>query len=336
MMRTLTITLLTALLPLAAIAAEPPPAPSDWRTNVEAGNPLVGTLWNVAAGRQAAPPELARAGAAADFVLLGEKHDNPDHHRLQAWMIRTLVAQGRRSAVALEMLDADQADALQRHLAEHPRDAAGLGKAVGWRDRGWPDWDIYRPLAAAALKAGLPLRTADVARPTQRKVAREGLNALPDEQVRRLGLDRPLAAALRANLRQELIESHCNMLPEKAIAPMAKVQRLRDAFMADSLIDARESADQAVLIAGNGHIRADRGVPWYLRARLERPAVLTVAILEVRAGEQDWRSYLPKRRAGTMRAFDYVWFTPRVDNEDPCVKFADQLREHGESTAPAD
>ena len=52
---------------------------------------------------------MADIAAARDFVLLGEKHDNPDHHRLQAWMIDALVARGRRPAIAMEMLDAEQA-----------------------------------------------------------------------------------------------------------------------------------------------------------------------------------------------------------------------------------
>ena len=29
--------------------------------------------------------------ARAEFVLLGEKHDNPDHHRLQAEVLRGLT-----------------------------------------------------------------------------------------------------------------------------------------------------------------------------------------------------------------------------------------------------
>ncbi|MGZ9157183.1 MAG: ChaN family lipoprotein [Candidatus Binatia bacterium] len=32
--------------------------------------------------------------ARAEFVLLGEKHDNPDHHWLQAEVLRGLIAAG--------------------------------------------------------------------------------------------------------------------------------------------------------------------------------------------------------------------------------------------------
>ncbi|RDD63606.1 ChaN family lipoprotein [Ferruginivarius sediminum] len=327
MFRALAVLLVASIWSFQVVSAELPPVPSDWRSEVFADHPLTGSLWNAASGTRATPAELAEAGAAADFVLLGEKHDNPDHHRLQAWMVEALAALGARPAVAFEMIDADQADALQDHLAARPRDAAGLGPAIGWKERGWPDWEIYEPVAAAALRAGLPVRAADVAQPLQRKVGREGLAALAERRVRTLGLDRDLPEALRADLRQELVESHCNMLPDEAIAPMAKVQRLRDAAMAESLVSAaKEGVGQAVLIAGNGHVRGDRGVPWYLRDRLAEPKVLTLAILEVREGETNWRSYMSVAHGDAPPAFDYVWFTPRVDNEDPCEKFADQFR----------
>ena len=70
--------------------------------------------------------------ARADFVLLGERHDNPDHHLLQAEVLRSLIALGRRPAVGFEMFGIDDASAIANHLAVAPNDAAGLGKAVNW------------------------------------------------------------------------------------------------------------------------------------------------------------------------------------------------------------
>jgi uncharacterized iron-regulated protein len=95
------------------------------------------------------------------------------------------------------------------------------------------------------------------------------------------------------------------------------VQRARDAMMADRLA-ATSGSGGGVLIAGNGHVRKDRGVPWYL-ARL-RPGArsISVGLLEVRDDVLEPPRDLP---------YDYVWFTPPVDDRgEPCDVHADELR----------
>ncbi len=323
------------LLLAASPAAGQPEPPADWVSAYGRQHPLAGRLWSPAEQAFVSAETLAARAAAADYVLVGEKHDNADHHRLQAWAIEALAARGRRPAVALEMLGPEQRPALRAHLRAHPRDAAGLGPAVKWEERGWPDWSIYRPLAEAVLAAGLPIVPAQPARKHLEAVSGGGLEALPADLRARLHLDAPLPAALRADLRRQLAESHCHMLPDKALGPMAKVQRLRDAGMADSLIAAAEGeADGAVLITGAGHARLDRAVPWYLRARRPEASILSVALFEVWPDMRAPADYLPPAPTAEP-SFDVLWFTPRLDNEDPCETFAEQLERarerHGET-----
>jgi hypothetical protein len=74
-----------------------------------------------------------------------------------------------------------------------------------------------------------------------------------------------------------------------------------------------------VLIAGDGHARNDRGVPAYLR-RIEPAArTVSVAFLEVDARRTTPEGYA--ERLGGRLPYDYVWFAPAVDDEDPCEKF---------------
>jgi uncharacterized iron-regulated protein len=73
-----------------------------------------------------------------------------------------------------------------------------------------------------------------------------------------------------------------------------------------------------VLIAGNGHVRTDRGVPWYLARIRPTARTVSVALLEVREGLDAAAADLP---------FDYVWFTPRVDDRDPCADAEERLRQ---------
>jgi uncharacterized iron-regulated protein len=101
--------LVSALVLLCAAttaAADPPGAP--WISEYETGHPLAGRIWQPAAARFVAPEAVAAALTAARFVLLGEKHDNADHHRIQAWLVGSMIAAGRRPAVAFEMFNRDQ------------------------------------------------------------------------------------------------------------------------------------------------------------------------------------------------------------------------------------
>jgi len=272
-------------------------------------HPLVGRIWEPGAGRFADSAALLDALAGGTYLLLGEKHDNADHQRLQAWLLTAVTRRGRAPAVAFEMLGEDQAAPLAAHLAAHPGDAAGIG-------------------AAAALAAGGPLLAANLSRPNMRAIAREGIDSLGAGRVAALGLDRPLAPDLVAVLRRDIVESHCRQLPEAMIGPMAATQTAKDAQMADVLRRGAAAAgpgNGAVLIAGGGHARIDLGVPWYLRRAAPDARVVSVGLLEVVAGESDPAAYA--RTFGVEHLpFDFVWFTPRADELDPCAEFADQLR----------
>jgi uncharacterized iron-regulated protein len=119
-------------------------------------------------------------------------------------------------------------------------------------------------------------------------------------------------------LLEELKLSHCGMLPESALAPMAEAQRFRDAHIADALLKALGEGAKGVLLAGNGHVRKDRGVPWYLSARAPGSRVATVMLVEVAADNEDAASYVPRDPSGAP-AVDYIVFTPRAERGDPCA-----------------
>lgn len=315
---------LAALLTLVVLlSACRVPAPGvAWQSALGREHPLAGRIWDVAAGRFVDEPTLVAGLARARYVLLGEKHDNPDHHALQARLVRALAAAGRRPAVAFEMFTPSQADALARHLAARPRDAAGIAEAVDWKASGWPEWSMYEPIAQAALDGGLPLVVANLDAERTRAMRRQGLAALDGALVRRHGLDEPPPADVRAAMAEEIREAHCGHAPESALDGMIAVQRARDAQMAEALLTA-PGADGAVLIAGAGHVRDDRGVPAYLRRIAPALAAASVAFLEVDPRRRDVAGYAA--RFDRRLPFDYVWFTPAVDDEDPCEKFRKAL-----------
>ena len=295
----------------------------SWKSPLGRDHPLTGRIWDVAAARFIDRESLVEHLARADFVLLGERHDNPDHHLLQAEVLRSLIAVGRRPAVGFEMLGLDDAGAVANHLAATPNDAAGLGQAVNWNKRGWPDWAMYQPIAEAALQAKLRIVVTNLPLATARKMTRDGLAALDPSMVRELGLDRPPPEPVFAKMAADIRDAHCGYAPEEIVKPMVDVQRARDAQMAESLI-AGADPDGAVLVAGAGHVRNDYGIPIYLRAKAPDKSVISIAFVEVDKQKTESQSYALTYPDGRL-PFDYVWFTPRVDDEDPCEKFKFQF-----------
>lgn len=284
-------------------------------------HPLADRIWDVRAGTFVLPPDLAGRLAGGRFVLLGERHDNPEHHALQARLLRGMIAAGRRPAVGFEMLSTDDATAIARYLAGSPKDASGLGEAVSWKRSGWPDWRLYEPIAQAALDAGLPIVATNLSRVATDAIRRNGLAGLSASLARRLGLEEPLGPETRDAIRRELDESHCATVEGATLERMVDVQWARDARMAEALVRAGQR-DGAVLIAGAGHARTDRGVPFHLQRRAPDATIVSVAFLEVDATVDAPAGYAA-RFEGAL-PFDYVWFTPRVDADDPCAR----LRAH--------
>ncbi|OIQ88681.1 methyltransferase domain protein [mine drainage metagenome] len=194
------------------LTAPLPPLPRFTQTR-HANAPLAGRILG-AGGAALDPAQLVDRCAAASLCMLGEQHDHPDHHALQAWLIEALAARGRLAAVALEMADADT-------RFDGPRDAseAAVREALRWNSRGWP-WAMYAPPVMAAVRAG---------------VAVAGVN-LPDAAMKAAYADprwdASVPPAVRERIVQEVADSHCGLLPEAQAAKMARIQFARDDSMA--------------------------------------------------------------------------------------------------------
>ncbi len=315
------------LLPAAAVGQGSSSALQDWISPLQRDHPLAGIIWSVEKGQAITPDELLRALARSDVALLGEVHDNPDHHRLRAWIVGELAHRWRQAgttlggpAVVFEHIRADQQHVLDRALSSRrAMRARDLLDALEWERSGWPSAQMFVPLFDELLSRELAILGGNTPGRTIGDVARKGLEALPAEERSRLGLDAQLDPPLNAAIIAEIEENHCGLLPESAFPPMALAQQYRDAHLADVVLRAKETHGAVVLLAGNGHVRADRGVPWHLRRRSPETRSVTVAFAEVDSSATDAAAYVPRDPSGKP-AVDYVWLTPRADRSDPCER----------------
>ena len=236
-------------------------------------------------------------------VLLGEVHDNGAQHRLRLAVLQRAIDAGWRPAIVMEQFDRERQADIDRARRERPLDAGHVIDLAG--GSGW-NWDVYRPVVELALRHRLPLVAGDLSNADTTKVVRGGYLAVFDAaEIATLGLDRTVAPDWQAAQEREIDAGHCHALPATLWPRMARAQFARDAVLAAAL--SRQADQGAVLIAGNGHVRRDIGVPRWLA--LDRRRVLAVAFLE--DGDD----------ATPVAAFDAVVRTAPAERSDPCAAF---------------
>jgi len=270
--------------------------------------PSGATILDAHTGAPLSPDALVKRLERADFVLLGEVHDNAEQHRLRAGLID--AAASRKPAIVFEQFAWGRDSVLQTKPAggglEPWLDQAGFDR------KGW-QWPLHEPLVAAALAHDLPRYGSQLDRERLRPVLTGGVDAAP-APLGRLMTEVPLSASGAQALERTLAEGHCGQLPSEMVPMMRTAQEARDAAMTDALLRAHDAGHPAWLIAGNGHVRRDYGVPRFL-ARLRRAqTVVAVGFLE---REPD--GALPS--ADERQVYDVVWITSRAEREDPCKAF---------------
>ncbi|MBB4002710.1 ChaN family lipoprotein [Aurantimonas endophytica] len=285
-------------------------------------NPLVGGVFRGDGLPSSASALLEEAGAAR-YVLLGEIHDNPDHHRLQADIVSDLARAGTTPSVVLEMVPERLNTALESFRDAGVVDLEALARQLEWTERGWPDFSIYRPIFEAVARNDLTMAAGNLDEAVVGAISKGGLKALSADDVERLALNGPLPEAQSEELADAIRDAHCGLMPDAAIEPMSVVQRARDGAMADALIGAAKESGSAVLIAGSGHVRNDRAVPAIIAAREPDSKSVSVQMVEVSGAAGSQADYGLVQDAPAP--YDFTIFTPRADITDHCAKLREQM-----------
>ncbi len=269
----------------------PLPALPQWQSPEGRDHVELGQIREMASGKLLTPAELVQRLSAAPRVLVGEQHDNPNHHALQLWLMQSLARQRPQGSLLLEMLEPVQQARVDSVRQQQPL-PADLAGALDWR-AGW-DWKFYGPLLREAFAEGYPVLAANLDRDEMKDIYR----TRPQ-----LSGPRSSAPAVREVLLDEVREGHCGMLPDSQLPAMLAVQQQRDRRMAQRLL---EAPAPALLLAGGYHVRKDVGVPLHL-ADLGT-ATGTQVVMLAQVGEDV-----------DPQMADFVWFTAALPEKDYCA-----------------
>lgn len=245
-------------------------------------------------GKRITSMQAQLAAREARYVLLGELHDNPRHHQLQAAFMAAIADAQKRPAVVFEMIDIDQIP-----VVRSATDPETFGELTAWEKRGWPDYAWYRPIVHVALATGMPITGGNLDGKQLMAAVKKG------DTAKTLGFAGTLPPEQVAQIENNVREGHCGQAKAETVQLMSSAQQLRDAYLARRLLESATS-DGAILIAGAEHTRRDHGVAFHV------PQALSIGFVE--DGED-----LP------TEAFDIIWRTAPTEREDPCKAFADKL-----------
>ena len=180
-----------------------------------------------------------------------------------------------------------------------PRDAshAQVRQTLAWADAGWP-WAHYGPVVMAAVREGVPVVGDNLPRAQMRAAMQDST------------LDARLPAPQLAEQEARIRTGHCNALPGSQIRPMTRVLIARGLAMADTVTGARQPGRGVLLVAGNGHVREDLGVPLHL------PTSVAHKVVMAQAGNPKDASPPPA---------DAVWETPALPPRDHCAELKQRM-----------
>jgi uncharacterized iron-regulated protein len=248
-----------------------------------------------------------------DVIFVGEQHDDPYTHQLEAAMLDGFRRRGIAVTVALEMFERDAQPALDAYLAGTTSEEEFLKAS-----RPWPRYSTdYRPLVEMAKTQGWPVLAANVPRRHAAAIAKTGRSALDGlSPSDRQSVARDLQCPNDAYFDRftESMASHA--VPGSAASSTSEDERranldryylsqcVKDETMAES-IAASVGRGKGPIVHFNGSFHSDfgQGTAERVRRRVEGRRIAIVSILPVK----DIDAVTPNTE--DLRRADYLVYT---------------------------
>lgn len=230
-------------------------------------------------GAQVSVADVVATAAARPVVLLGEAHDNADHHRWQLFVLAALHARRPNLMIGLEMLPRRVQPVLDAWVAGR-LDVDEFVEESEWATLWGYDAELYLPVLHFARQYRVPLIALNVERSLVSKVAEVGWAAVPEEAREGVG-DAAPAAEGYVNMLAEVFAAKQELRSgddaaasaagaadlsaikaEPAFTRFVEAQLTWDRAMAEAIAAARDTAPAPPVVAlvGKGHAEHGYGI----------------------------------------------------------------------------
>lgn len=290
----------------------------SWESEFYRDHNLIGKIWDTEKDTWITQKRLFLELFEYDYILLGETHNNIDHHKLQARVLNSLITEGPKPAIVMEML-------ARGSWVDQPstwNDLVVLQNQAKLLNKGWP-WELYIPILETAVTYQLELVAGNIRSEDLHEWSNNIGPYTPEEVITEYWI----TPTSFKQLKQDIVDSHCGHANAEILEFMARAQLQRDRIMTSSLI---KSKVPVVLIAGAGHVRNDYAIPMQLQNTHRQLSFISVAFISVDPNLLEPTDYL----GGSPNKYDILYFTPSHTNQDPCVKFRKQLKNLQNKSTP--
>jgi uncharacterized iron-regulated protein len=207
---------------------------------------------------------------SARIVLVGEHHNNADHHFAQLQVIQSLHRAGHKVAIGMEMFRRDSQQALDQWTSGQMEEQRFVEV---FYDNWTFGWELYRPILAYARDNHIPIVGLNVSRKITAQVAYHGFQSLSPQQKGSLeGIVCDVTQEYRDFVQRAYgAHGHGRMKFEQ----FCEAQLVWDSAMALNAIDYLKQNDERimVIVAGSGHARK-LGIPTQLAKRSTLPYIV--------------------------------------------------------------
>ena len=229
--------------------------------------------WSVPGGGKVSGPDVIARAAKRSVVLLGEMHDNPEHHQWQLQVLAALHAVRPDMVLGFEMFPRRVQKALDQWVAGELSEAEFLA-ASDWNAVWNTDAKLYLPLFHFARMNRVPMVALNIDSRLRRATSAKGFDGVPENE--REGITPPAApSSAYLDYLLPFYGEHERSGKKKGEASrddpdfrrFVESQQLWDRAMAQAIHSAlnRPGRPLIVGIMGSGHIKYGYGVPHQLK-----------------------------------------------------------------------
>ncbi|MFW6296656.1 MAG: ChaN family lipoprotein [Halothece sp.] len=242
--------------------------------------------------------EIIQDFSEANVIYLGETHDSLADHSAQLEIIQALYSKNSQIAIAMEMFQRPYQTVLDQYL-DNKISEEELRSLTEYDERWGFDWEYYAPILRFAKAHSLPILALNTPSEVTRKVAREGLESLTEDEKRYIP---PLDEIHTDNedyreMLREVYSQHAHG-NSSGFERFFAAQVLWDETMAEAIAEFHQSNPnyQVIVLAGQGHIVYGYGIPNRVKRRVGDLVQSSVLL-----NGEGWE--------GEETAADYIWNT---------------------------
>ena len=205
--------------------------------------------------------------------MLGETHNNPEHHMWQLHVLSALYGQNENIVIGFESFHQAQQPILDRWTNGELTKEKFL-ELTRWNEVWGYDPELYMPLFNFARMNRIQMVALNIERSLIQKISRYGWKSIPKDQRQGISTPFPPSKGYTQSLTKTFV-MHRNInvkkrttkkIDKEKLSRFIEAQTIWDRAMAESIAKARTGYGNPIVVAivGSGHLKYGYGIPHQL------------------------------------------------------------------------